>query len=80
MDVFDGEIQKLKGLLDVKSQEIQNFIAHNQELKINFDEESHMLRIEIQNLKDIIHDNNEQKENELHLLRERLADHHTNDL
>lgn len=39
-----------------------------------------MLRIEIQNLKDIIHDNNEQKEKEVHLLKERLADHHANDL
>lgn len=29
MDVLDGEILKLKGLLDLKSQEIQNLIIHN---------------------------------------------------
>lgn len=36
---MDNEIDKLKGLLDIKNTEIETLIIQNQRLRANYDEE-----------------------------------------
>lgn len=60
-----GESLKLRGLLDVKTKEIEALIDQNKGLKLNFDEETKNLRIEIASLKERISENNEFSNNEI---------------
>lgn len=54
-----GESLKLRGLLDVKTKEIEALVDQNRGLKLNYDEDSHNLRNEINSLKERIVENNE---------------------
>jgi len=54
-----GESLKLRGLLDVKTKEIEALVDQNRGLKLNYDEDSQNLRNEINSLKERIVENNE---------------------
>lgn len=80
LEVLVGEIHKLRGLLDVKTREIEALIDQNRGLKRNFDEETHNLRQEANQLKERIAENNEFANREIAILQDQLSNQHTTDI
>ena len=77
---MNGEIHKLRNLLDVKTKEIEALIDQNKGLKRNYDEETHNLRVEVASLKDRIADNNEFANTEISALQDQLNNQHSTDI
>ena len=54
--VMEGEINKLRSLLEVKNREIETLIQQNMRLKQNYEAENTELRLEIESLKNKVLD------------------------
>ncbi|KAL4494563.1 hypothetical protein ABPG72_004465 [Tetrahymena utriculariae] len=80
LEVMNGEIHKLRNLLDVKTKEIEALIDQNRGLKRNYEEETHNLRHDLQAMKDRITDNNEFANSEISALHDQLHNQHTSDI
>ncbi|EGR30632.1 tetrin c, putative [Ichthyophthirius multifiliis] len=80
LEVMSGEINKLRGLLDVKTREIEALIEQNRGQKVNFEEEVGLLRAEIQALKKKIVVNNNFANAQIQEVKEQLAKQNLQDI
>jgi hypothetical protein len=49
---MDGEVEKLKELLDIKNAEIETLIVQNQKQKVNYEDEVNTVRMQFDILKE----------------------------
>lgn len=80
LEVMTGELHKLRGLLEVKTREIEALIDQNKGQKRNFDEETHSLRTEMLRLRERIAENNDFANGEISSLVNSLHGQHETDI